>query len=105
MSAIFSSRRAVEALAALEQREDGLRLAEVAGALAVPLSSAQAALSLLVDERLVTVDAAPRRRYRLSATQKTRNTKNRNGRAPTQPPGPAAGCRAPREPGRGVRRP
>lgn len=70
MSSIFSSRRAVEALAALEQREDGLRLADVAGALAVPLSSAQAALSVLLDERLVTFDGAPRRRYRLSAREK-----------------------------------
>ena len=69
MSSIFSSRRAVEALAALDQRKDGLRLTEVAAALAVPLSSAQAALSVLVDERLVTVDGAPRRRYRLAATE------------------------------------
>jgi predicted nucleotidyltransferase len=55
---IFSSHRALEALAALEQRPGGLRLTEVAEALSAPLSSAQVALALLIHEGLAAVGPA-----------------------------------------------
>jgi hypothetical protein len=38
MTTIFASRKAIEALAALEQRNGGMRLVEVAWALAAPVS-------------------------------------------------------------------
>lgn len=63
MAGLFSSQRAIEALAALEQREEGLRLSEVADALRVSDSAAQVALRLLVAEQLVMVDG---RRYRIA---------------------------------------
>lgn len=55
MTSIFASRRAIEALAALEQRDGGMRLVEVALAIAAPVSSTQVALGALVDDGLVSV--------------------------------------------------
>jgi hypothetical protein len=63
MTSVFSSQRAIEALAALEQREEGMRLSEVAAAIGVSDSAAQVALRLLVAEWLVVVDG---RRYRIA---------------------------------------
>ena len=53
MASIFSSHKAVEALAALDQRDGGMRLVEIAGALGSPVSSVQVALRILVDDGLV----------------------------------------------------
>lgn len=58
MASIFSSLRALEALAALEQREDGLRLAELAEAISAPVSSTQVALGILIDDGLVSISTA-----------------------------------------------
>lgn len=69
MASIFSSHRALEVLAALEQRGDGMRLAEVALAIDAPVSSAQVALALLVDDGLVATGVAGRPVYRLASGQ------------------------------------
>ncbi len=69
MSSIFSSQRAIEVLAALEQREGGMRLTEVAEALVAPVSSAQVALGLLVDDGLVSVGSARPPVYRIARDQ------------------------------------
>lgn len=58
MSSIFSSQRALEALAALEQRDSGLRLTEIAKALSAPASSTQVALGVLLDDGLASVGSA-----------------------------------------------
>lgn len=63
MASVFSSQRAIEALAALEQREEGLRLSEIANALGVSDSAAQVAMRLLVAELFVMAD---HRQYRLA---------------------------------------
>jgi hypothetical protein len=58
MTSIFSSQRALEALAALEQRESGLHLTEIAVALSAPVSSTQVALGVLMDDGLAAVGPA-----------------------------------------------
>lgn len=63
MGSLFASAHAMEALAALEQREAGMGLSDVAGALQISASSAQVALRLLLSERLVVLDG---RSYRLA---------------------------------------
>ncbi len=55
MKSIFASRKAIEALAALEQQDGGMRLVEVALAIAARVSSTQVALGALVDDGLVAV--------------------------------------------------
>ena len=67
MASIFSSRRALEAMAALEQRGDGLRLTEIAEALSAPVSSTQVALGVLVDDGLVSSGTARPPVYRIPA--------------------------------------
>ncbi|MGI8929401.1 MAG: nucleotidyltransferase domain-containing protein [Candidatus Limnocylindrales bacterium] len=69
MSSIFSSQRAIEVLAALEQREGGMRLTEVAEALVAPVSSAQVALGLLVDDGLVSVGSTRPAVYQMARDQ------------------------------------
>jgi predicted nucleotidyltransferase len=69
MGSLFSSHHAIEALFALEQRPEGLRLSEVSAVLAVLPSSAQKALNLLTGEGLVIADGHPRRRYAIAATE------------------------------------
>jgi predicted nucleotidyltransferase len=67
MTSLFSSHRALEALAALEQRGDGgLRLAEVAAAVGAPVSSTQVALGVLIDDGLVSVSTARPPLYRIA---------------------------------------
>ena len=58
MKSIFSSQRAIEALAAIEQRAEGLRLVEVAEAVGSPVSSAQVALRTLLGDGLVSAGPA-----------------------------------------------
>lgn len=55
MASIFSSQRAVGALAALEQGDSGLRLTEIAEALSAPVSSTQVALGVLMDDGLASI--------------------------------------------------
>lgn len=66
MGSIFASSRAIEALAALEQRDDGMRLVEVASALAAPMSSVQVALGALVGDGLVSVGPSRPPVYRIA---------------------------------------
>jgi len=65
MASIFSSQRALEALAALEQRDGGLRLTEIARALAAPVSSTQVALGVLIDDGLASIGPARPPLYRI----------------------------------------
>ena len=58
MPSMFSSQRALEALAALEQRDSGLHLTEIAEALSAPVSSTQVALGVLMDDGLASVGPA-----------------------------------------------
>lgn len=69
MGSIFASSRAIEALAALEQRDDGMRLVEVASALAAPISSVQVALGVLVGDDLVSVGPSRPPVYRIAKGQ------------------------------------
>ena len=69
MGSLFSSHHAIEALFALEQRPEGLRLSEVSAVLAILPSSAQKALSLLTGEGLVIAGDHPQRRYAIAATE------------------------------------
>jgi len=57
MASIFSSQRALEVMAALEQRAGGLRLTEIAAAISAPVSSSQVALAVLVDDGLVSSES------------------------------------------------
>ncbi len=66
MGTIFSSQRALEALAALEQRESGLRLTEIAEALCAPVSSTQVALGVLMDDGLVSTGPSRRAVYQIA---------------------------------------
>ena len=66
MASIFSSQRALEALAALEQRDGGLRLTEIAKALAAPVSSTQVALGVLIDDGLASIGPARPPLYRIA---------------------------------------
>jgi len=66
MASIFSSQRALEALAALEQRDGGLRLTEIAMALAGPVSSTQVALGVLIDDGLASIGFARPPLYRIA---------------------------------------
>lgn len=66
MASIFSSQRALEALAALEQRDGGLRLTEIAEALSAPVSSSQVALGILVDDGLASIGPTRPPLYRLA---------------------------------------
>ncbi len=54
MNRLIGSRHALEAVVGLDQRPEGLRLADVAAILGTGPSSAQRALELLVSDRLVT---------------------------------------------------
>ena len=67
MKRLISSRHALEAVIALDQRPEGLRLADVAAILGTGPSSAQRALELLVSDGLVGRGGAGRRFYRLEA--------------------------------------
>jgi len=67
MSRIFTSPPSLGLLAAIEQRPGGLALADLARAVAIPLSTAQAAVRSLAADRLVEADAPSRPRYRLAA--------------------------------------
>jgi uncharacterized protein len=67
--AIFSSHRALEVLAALEQRPDGLRLSELARAIDGPISSTQVAVHVLIEDGLVSADNGPPPSYRLASDQ------------------------------------
>ena len=66
MASIFSSQRALEALAALEQRDGGLRLTEIAKALVAPVSSTQVALGVLIDDGLAAIGPARPPLYRIA---------------------------------------
>lgn len=66
MASLFSSQRALHAMAALEQRDLGLRLTEIAEAIGAPVSSTQVALAVLRDDGLVSCEDAHPPRYRLS---------------------------------------
>ncbi len=62
MGSIFSSHRALAALAALEQAPDGLRLTDLARAIGAPVSSAQVSIGALEEDGFVgsTKDRPPR---------------------------------------------
>ena len=66
MATIFSSRRSLEALAALEQRDGGLRLTEIAEALSAPVSSSQVAVGVLMDDGLASIGPTRPPRYQLA---------------------------------------
>jgi predicted nucleotidyltransferase len=66
VASIFSSKRALEALAALEQRDSGLRLTEIAEALSAPVSSTQVALVSLMDDGLVSIGTTRPPLYRIA---------------------------------------
>jgi hypothetical protein len=69
MGSLFSSHLAIEALVALEQRPDGLRLSEVSDVLDVVPSSAQKALNLLIGQGLIAPDGRAHPRYRIVAAE------------------------------------
>lgn len=69
MGSLFSSPLAIEALFALEQRPDGLRLSEISNALGVGPSSSQKAMKLLVGQGLVVADGRPQPRYGIVAAE------------------------------------
>jgi len=64
---LISSPTALAVLLALTQRAEGARLAELATAVAAPLSGVQAAVKLLIADRLVERDQGPRPHYRRRA--------------------------------------
>jgi len=64
---LISSPTALAVLLALTQRAEGARLAELAKAVAAPLSGVQTAVKLLIADRLIERDQGPRPRYRLRA--------------------------------------
>jgi hypothetical protein len=68
---LIASRLALEAVLALDQRPEGLRLTDVAAILGVGPSSAQRALELLVSDGLVS-RVGPAGRCRLSSTSRGR---------------------------------
>lgn len=70
MASIFSSKRAIEALAALEQRDSGLRLTEIAEAISAPVSSTQVALAVLMDDGLASVGTTRPPLYRIAADKR-----------------------------------
>ena len=71
MASIFSSHRALEALAALEQGgEGGLRLAEVAKAVGAPVSSTQVALGVLMEDGLVSTGSTRPPVYRIAPDER-----------------------------------
>lgn len=61
---LISSRAALELAVALEQCPEGARLAELAEATRQPLTTAQKAVAILVDEHVVARERARRPRYR-----------------------------------------
>ena len=65
MTGLIGSERALELALVLEQRPDGVRLAELAEAAAMPLSAAQSAMRLLVANGAVEASEGLRPRYRL----------------------------------------
>jgi len=65
MNRLIASRHALEAVLALDQRPEGLRLTDVAAILGVGPSSAQRALELLVSDGLVSRAGTGGRLYRL----------------------------------------
>jgi hypothetical protein len=66
MASIFSSQHGLVALAALEQSADGLQLTELARALDVSVSSAQAALRALTEDAFATRTPGRPIRYQLT---------------------------------------
>ncbi len=62
---LISSATALDLVLALTQRRDGARLAELAAAAGVSLSTAQAAAKLLLADRVAEREPVPRPRYRL----------------------------------------
>lgn len=70
MTSIFSSQHALAVLAALEVRPDGARLTELGAFVAIPVSSVQAALGVLIGDRLVSTSRDRCRRYVLTTDQR-----------------------------------
>jgi predicted nucleotidyltransferase len=64
---LISSGPALDLVLALTQRREGGRLAELAAAADLPLSTAQTAMRLLVSDRVVAPEGEHRPRYRLRA--------------------------------------
>jgi predicted nucleotidyltransferase len=71
MASIFSSQRALSVMAALEQRDGGLRLTEMAEAISAPVSSTQVALAVLADDGLVVSVAAHPPVYRIPTDRRS----------------------------------
>jgi len=71
MASIFSSQRALSVMAALEQRDGGLRLTEIAEAISAPVSSTQVALAVLADDGLVVSEAAHPPVYRIPTDRRS----------------------------------
>lgn len=69
---LVSSPAALDLVLALAQRREGARLAELAAAAGISLSSAQTAVKLLLADGIVERDAGPRPRYRLRADHPAR---------------------------------
>lgn len=70
MTSIFSSHHALAVLAALEVRPEGARLTELGAFIGIPVSSAQAALAVLVGDGLVSTTGGRRPTYLLTADQR-----------------------------------
>jgi predicted nucleotidyltransferase/DNA-binding MarR family transcriptional regulator len=70
MKSIFSSGRAITALAALESRPEGARLTELSALIKAPVSSVQAALDVLIADRLVSTSHDRQTRYFLALDQR-----------------------------------
>jgi len=69
MKSIFSSGRAITALAALESRPEGARLTELSAAIEAPVSSVQTAMDILIADRLVSTSHDRQTRYFLTPEQ------------------------------------
>ena len=75
MASIFSSQRALEAMAALEQRGGGLRLTEIAEAISAPVSSTQVALAVLMDDGLASIGSTRPPLYRIAPDRREDSAK------------------------------
>jgi predicted nucleotidyltransferase len=70
MQSIFSSRRALAALAALESRPQGARLTELSALIEAPVSSVQAAMDVLIADRFASTSRDRPTRYFLAPDQR-----------------------------------
>lgn len=70
MKSIFSSGRAITALAALESRPEGARLTELSALIEAPVSSVQAAMDVLIADRFVSTSHDRHTRYFLTPEQR-----------------------------------